>query len=669
MIDLEDLPVSTAEGRRPSSTGADRLMIGLAALALIGGGLIAVSRLLPPSDSAPVAEATATIEPSSPPPSTATPQPTSSPALRTFALASGEAPSETTPLAPYSGWARALRDVTIRPGTGWGFSESFVLQAGEAAYIEEQPDSRVPGMLQVHAPISGFVNAEAGGQAVFERVPYEGTSAGWLASVVSGPNGFAAVGSSPSVNNHAQLAVASSLDGTSWEVHETPVINDPSEMNLAHGPAGWLLTGKISTKTASEAWIWSSPDLRSWVALGRTAAATWHESGVANMVGTEAGYVMLSDGGFSGPSWTAWYSSDGVLWSERLPIDGTAVVEMPSLTATPFGFYLQGKDASGEPIAAFSRDGWEWARVDTTPLGQVDRFIGLAATHEGLVAVYRSGLDEVRASLGTVSGRTLTWRPDPSIGSSFTGGVVTSLVSDGATPVAFGWDRATDAALWWVREDAGWQRRTLPAGYHGIPRLAAAGPSGYVLVGGQPTSRGQNPVLWHYDGSGDWEAAAGTVMDAVMDPSPAECDGLGDGFLDILTTNGTERAACFGDAPITLRAFAAATCYRCAEAPSGSWETAWLSRPTSRNLLYLAPTTTGVWGLVQAVLKPSLAKDVRWEDRWVEVTAHYDDPASSSCRWTPAPADETWYAGRDDTVLQCRGRLVVDRVRVIPDQV
>jgi hypothetical protein len=344
-----------------------------------------------------------------------------------------------------------------------------------------------------------------------------------------------------------------------------------------------------------------------------------------------------------------------------------AGVEVPSLTATQFGFYIQGTDAVGEPVAAFSRDGWDWTRVDTTPFGQVDQFIGLAATDEGLVAVYRSSLHEVRASLGTLSGATLTWRPDPSIDSSFAGSVVTSLTSDGATPVAFGWERTTDAALWWVRGDAGWQRRALPAGYRGIPRLAAGGPTGYVLVGGQPTSRGQNPVLWHYDGSGDWDAAANTVIETLMDPSPAECAGLGDDLLEIMGSSGTDRAACFGTTPVTLRAFAT-TCDGCDATPEGTWETPWLSRPTDDNLLYLAPTTTGVWGSLEAVLPPSLAKDARWEDRWVEVTAHYDDPASSSCRWTPSPAEELWYSGQEDIVLQCRGRLVVDRVRIIQDQ-
>ena len=46
-FDPDQIPLSTSEGRRPSSTAGDRMMVGLAALAMMGGVLIAVSRLIP----------------------------------------------------------------------------------------------------------------------------------------------------------------------------------------------------------------------------------------------------------------------------------------------------------------------------------------------------------------------------------------------------------------------------------------------------------------------------------------------------------------------------------------------------------------------------------------------------------------------------------------------
>ena len=47
MFDPDQVPLSTSEGRRPSSTAGDRMMVGLAVIALVGGVLIAVSRVLP----------------------------------------------------------------------------------------------------------------------------------------------------------------------------------------------------------------------------------------------------------------------------------------------------------------------------------------------------------------------------------------------------------------------------------------------------------------------------------------------------------------------------------------------------------------------------------------------------------------------------------------------
>ena len=47
MFDPDQVPLSTSEGRRPPSTAGDRMMIGLALLALVGGLLIAASRIIP----------------------------------------------------------------------------------------------------------------------------------------------------------------------------------------------------------------------------------------------------------------------------------------------------------------------------------------------------------------------------------------------------------------------------------------------------------------------------------------------------------------------------------------------------------------------------------------------------------------------------------------------
>jgi hypothetical protein len=61
LFDPQDQPVSveTSHGHRPSTSTGDRLLISLAVLALLGGGLIGISKILP----AEAADATATGAP------------------------------------------------------------------------------------------------------------------------------------------------------------------------------------------------------------------------------------------------------------------------------------------------------------------------------------------------------------------------------------------------------------------------------------------------------------------------------------------------------------------------------------------------------------------------------------------------------------------------------
>jgi hypothetical protein len=60
--DIEDISLETRDGDQRSSTTGDRLMVALAAVTLLGGALIAISRLLPEGD-APMSQASPTLEP------------------------------------------------------------------------------------------------------------------------------------------------------------------------------------------------------------------------------------------------------------------------------------------------------------------------------------------------------------------------------------------------------------------------------------------------------------------------------------------------------------------------------------------------------------------------------------------------------------------------------
>jgi hypothetical protein len=666
VFDPDDTPVATSEGRRPSSTAGDRLMVGLAALALAGGAVIAISRFLPKSDSPATADATATVEPSTGPTASGTPRPTPQPpALRTFELTAGVPPEEEPQRPLYSGWVRALRDVTIRVTPNDDGAERVVIPAGDAAYVDEMANDSVdPGWYQVQAPVSGFVRVGKDPDAVFEFFRFEGRYSGWMTSVAAGPDGFAAIGSPAYGGNDVDVLLASSRDGRTWRAEDTPHLGDPYGAQLAYGPAGWLLIATIYTETTSGTWVWRSPDLRSWDVLGSIGFLGQRGDGPSQLVGTDAGYVMLMYQGYNPMGPAIWYSADGVLWSERRPGGHPMGDELPRIAATPMGFYLHGAGTTATSGGSFSIDGWDWTPVGGRGFGPGSTFVGAAAAGEQLAAVDMTASGRARAWTGVISGDRLSWHLDASATATFADSVVTAITTDGTQPIAFGWERVTETPLWWVRETSGWVRRTLPEAYRGLPRLAAGGPAGYVLVGSRPNSRGANPVLWHYAAGGSWEPETDPIVRELPDPTAAECEGVGHELLDLMNGSGAIIADCIGDRPITLRAWSS-TCEDCYWQAPGTFEAEWLVQPA--NLLYLSPIEGGDWGWLEAVLPPSMPNRARWEGRWLEVTGHYDDPASSSCRWEPTGEDETWYEGREVIVSQCRGRFVVDRVRVLPD--
>ncbi|MGH2358662.1 MAG: hypothetical protein ACRDGJ_11770, partial [Candidatus Limnocylindria bacterium] len=62
------------------------------------------------------------------------------------------------------------------------------------------------------------------------------------------------------------------------------------------------------------------------------------------------------------------------------------------------------------------------------------------------------------------------------------------------------------------------------------------------------------------------------------------------------------------------------------------------------------------------VLHPSLEFDPGWVRTWVEVTGHFDDPAATSCTFTPPREEEWWYSGREQAINGCRIQFVVTAV-------
>lgn len=640
------------------------MMVGLASLALLGGAMIAVGNVLPDAEGPVTSDASTEVSQSPDAAVTRTPRPTRSPQpLRTMQLViDPQPPAAATPRLA-GGWIRTLEDVTLWSGSSSSASEIGVLEAGEAVYVEEPTvaQGRNRGWLRVQIPRNGWILSRPGGRLVVRHYPYRGgPPAGSIDTLVAGSDGFAGIGwSTPADGSYRPLIVGSS-DGKAWHIARATAAESYGSW-LAHGPAGWLLISGISDEFNSVPWIWQSRDLRTWRSLGALRDLL-NSGGPSQLVGSAEGYVLATwgDGGSGTPSTAIWYSADGLVWSERR-MPAVAQDAPLHVASTPRGFYVHSQDAPMTEVraAAFSSDGWTWSEVQP---GDMSLVVGVVAAGDHLVAVDRTTDGRARTWIGTIEGSDLTWAEDPSASSAFANAVVTAVVSDGARPIAIGWERGTDAGLWWTLDGAAWRRDELPAEFDGIPRIAAGGPRGYVLVGNRPTAAGTNSVVWHLTASGRWSPERSPLIEVAPNPSAGDCGKPPADILELMTASNQLLAHCLGRTPITFRA-RNVPCDECYYRSPGTYEPRWLAQPTE-NTLFLSPIDgeNYEWS---AVLHPSVERGDEWDDQWLEVTGHFNDGAAASCHWEPAPADEPWYTGTRAFAKECAARFVVSAVEVV----
>ena len=646
MIDPDQVPLSTSEGRRPSSTAGDRMMVGLAALALIGGVLIAVSRVLP-EQTEQTSQASATPIPSVAEASR-TPRPTPSPRPpRTMTVDPAATPTPVETGEFVDEWVRVRTSVKLLSSPDATARPTDTIRRGQAVYVYKAPprEGGVDGWLQVQAPTTGWIFGEIDNDAMFERFPYRWRQTPYVDGLAANPSGFTA---SAWVSDAIGDVTLTSADGLHWQTSELP--GNVWGRSVAYGPAGWLMSGNSYADTGPTTMLWLSSDGRSWQPLGTLSGQNGSDD--ARLVGTDAGYVLTATSGSGVPA--VWFSADGQLWTER-PMTFLARNGGMRVAATHLGFFLwSDNDPSDQADGAFSPDGWTWSEADFIGPGQV---VDVVAHQDHLLALGRAGYG-TRMWTGTLEGQQLTWSSDNT--GPFRGAVVTRMVSDGERAIVLGWERDSETPLWWERAGLSWQRNPLPDAFGTLPHDAAGGPRGIVAIGRLASENGLTPVFWHLGAGTQWEPESSPVMPA---PPPPRCGPLPDDLLEVAVLDTYRAADCFGDEPITVRGWSA-PCEGCYGETAGTWETEWLAQPVDDRLLHLAPVASDDWASVEGVLHPSLRRAPP-PSRWVEVTGHFDDPEAGSCRWTPTVVDEPWYSGTYDIVAGCRARFVVTAIRPV----
>jgi hypothetical protein len=672
--DIEEIPVETVSGDRPLNPVGERLLIGLAALALLGGVLIAGGNLLTGlgvgvADASPSATAAETPRPGR------TERPTPSPRpLRELTLEPGEPPEPAGYDYPNTSWLEALAPIEV-----WSYPDDGEvvgrLAAGEIVIVDPAPsEMAAPGWYVIQREGEGgwIRAADDRGEPLAHLLPAtQGTYPGGALALAAGPNGFVGRAWAPGrAPEEPKVVTLVSVDGEQWATATDNSQAGIGSWGVAWGPSGWL-AATIVGEGNLETWIWESSDGRSWTPLGELPIGG--EATVQRLVASAEGYVMIMIPQ-SGEGVSVWYSPDGISWQESGDLGlavqavggwygGTGVRVLPVR-----GGYLAWVWADGpfgSPEIAWSRDARSW---ETIPIGTEE------LTMLDVVAVG----DDLLAVAAAPDGRALAWRgrltaegPElvqaPHLALAFDGVVATALVSDGERAYAFGYRRADGEVGAWVSDGTGWGRLAPPEGGFGtIPRVAAAGPAGVVVAGARLDAGAQSPVFWHLRADGSW----------VREPSPAipqlpepECPAPPERALDFMALEPSIALACFGDRPMTLVAWSAVCegCWEEGEPPPGSNAPAqWLQQGQGPYLLLLPTEGDGNHGWWrQGILHP----DLEWTDAmagsWLRVTGHFDDAAARRCGAVPPQGVEAWWYGREADVLYCRWQFVVTDVEVL----
>ena len=650
--DHGEIQLETTEGWRPDPSRGERVLVALAAVALVGAVLIVGANLLNRDDEVSVAST------SPRPTASPVPSPLPSPSPRELVVVEQQPSPAETPPPYFGGWIRATVALPIWNSAGASGAVVGTLPAGGLAYADQQDESTTPGgWLYVEAPDPvGFVQASIDGADLVRRYQAPDLSvSGGFASVAAGPGGFVAIGTpSGRSANYPQPTVFASADGVAWHRASEPP-GDGSYLNgVAWGPAGWLAIAGDGSFGGVR--LWTSRDGDRWSSLGVVQTNGYPEG----LVASGAGYLLKTG---SRAEEVLWFSTEGIRWSESRPtLDALAQDGFHyTVTATQGGFYATSSrccQSAVGPTAAFSTDGRTWY----PSLPNL-----LVAAVDGVLLGIEPGPDGPGASTwrGSLYRDQVGWLPMPGGDPPFMGAVVTALVSDGRQATAFGWDVTSEASLAWTSDGSAWTRHELPTAFGGPPSMAAGGGVGTVVVGNRWNSRGPNPVVWHANANGSWAPERSPVIDVAPDPSPGECGAPPTDAAEFVNLDRNFAAACWGDMPLTIRMWSA-RCDGCFGGSTGTYDEAWLSNPTS-DILFLSPVEWADNWSAMAILSPVLGDvpEPGWLGSWLELTGHFDDPAAASCHWTPSPEELLYYSGSRPVFEACRQQFVVTAVRVV----
>jgi hypothetical protein len=497
--------------------------------------------------------------------------------------------------------------------------------------------------------------------------------------------------------------------------------------SMAGGRAGVVILGSDIATGALVSWTSADGDNweRHWL-----PGSTFGGGSPERLVGADFGYLAVG-WRWDGTAFVdaPWMSVDGVTWSQ-LADDALPAGTIDALTAGPRGVVVAIGSSGGGSVIASSPDArsWRMARLpNVSASGLVplpDGFL-LVGTSDSL----DSSGGTVSRNLVWRSSDGLTWAGDAALSNDIPGrpnsiegwtlspfgavawdlnGDVTRVTSTGLAdlprPPGYGHLVGSPAGLFWVEGTNSDGSCAVASQWDGTRWLAldstsadsacvdAAGP---IVLGSAPVADGAvmfgllggeyQRVAWLVRPAGKpplGRPAGGPIAKApptsIPDPLTATfdhlstCPAVPTTFAAVESLDPILGAGCFGDTGLTFRAWVVdpgegygGTC----EAFTPTWIhecvlPEWLLSDGSG-----LSDGTGMDAMLHAMRSPAATGDLKGVGRWVQVTGHFDDPVSPTCRFNGDIGPVIGFEAeppRAEAVLQCRLVFVVTHLRTVP---
>jgi len=572
-------------------------------------------------------------------------------------------PSDEVAFGPVFAGVVLVNDLNIRAEPVSGAVRA-TLQAGDIVRMDGDPQT-IDGsdwyQIQSGTDTYGWVSAGPEGQYlelhryVAQQVPAT------VEGVAGGSSGYLAWGvSAGRESEDRDRFVAVSTDGATWRLGPVPeAVSAAASVAAGYGPIGWLLAASNADSTATPG-FWHSADGLTWEAIDANLGPSL---GIQSVVGSKSGYLVeMWDYRSSGARAAAFASRDGSNWHE---VETPPEVQIRGATEAGDGFVIWAEQPDATAFIRYSPDGATWldpSKAGTYP-GPTDTPIAIAVAGRRFVAltvVQSSG--PMKVWTATLPGQSdanwpaLEWTRQPSAEAQLAAMSIGRLVALDGRVLAFGNAYDTGELVAWSTTDgASWEQLAtewLNPGAALAPM--AVGARGLVGVAYDVTAAGNNPRFWHSADGAAWEGEASPVINHVEHAVVGACPERPSTMLDWMAVPGAVGAECFGDEPITFRAWHTVG-GGCGGFAPGIFEPGWLASQFATLALEFTPDEVEYTGCGTAAVHPDLI--VPAAQQWVQVTGHWADSASATCRMLP----DRLYPGAPvggSLVFECRSKFV-----------